>query len=213
MNGYSATPHLVSRAVGPHDVAMKRIVLAAAVALTLPLLAACSPSDPPADDATPAPTNVAAPTSEATPGIDANDDPFCVLAVDAKGTADEINAETDGMSELITAALATGDISEVNTWGANLVALDQDMLQFFADGRPYVEDDAVIGAWDTYTQFVEDYSLAVATEAADATTTDDFVMSMATIVSNPDIQAAVNFGPAAAGAVGEYITARCGTAS
>ena len=34
--------------------------------------------------------------------------------------------------------------------------------------------------------------------------------SMATIVSDPDIQVAVNFGPAAAGAVGDYISERCG---
>jgi hypothetical protein len=192
---------------------MNRTLLAAAVALTLPLLAACSPSDTPADPATPAPTNAAAPTSQAAPDIDPGNDPFCALAVNAKGTADEINAQTEGMSDLITDAITTNNITNVNQWGTELVALDEEMLQFFADGRPYVEDDDVIGAWDTYTQFVEDYSLAVATEASNATSVDDFVLSMSTIVSNPDIQAAVNFGPAAAGAVGEYITTRCGTAN
>lgn len=208
---------LDSRAFGPHHDAMKRISVTAAAILALPLLAACAPSDPPADGTSPAVTAAASataePTSEAQPAIDPSDDPFCALAADSKETADQITAQTEGMKELINNAISTGDVTAVNAWGAELAVLDEEMIVFLTEGRSYVEGDTVIGAWDTYTQFVQDYSLAVAQEAAVATDTGAFTTSMATIVSNPEIQSAVYFGPAAAGAVGDYITARCGIPS
>ena len=205
---------LISRAFGPHHGAMKRTSVAA-VLLALPLLAACAPSDPPVASATPAAPASAtpAPTVEARPAIDPSNDPFCALAAEAKDTADQITAQTEGMTELINNAISTGDVTAVNTWGADLAVLDEEMLVFLTEGRTYVEGDTVIGAWDTYTQFVQDYSLPVAQQAAVATDTGAFTTSMATIVSDPDIQSAVYFGPAAAGAVGDYITARCGTIS
>lgn len=205
---------LESRAFGAHHGAMKRIPVAAAL-LVLPLLAACAPTpvvettSPVASDT---PSADPAPTEVAGPRIDPNDDPFCVLAAGAHETAQEITAQTEGMNGIIGDALTSGDISTVNTWGAELAALDEQMLTFLEEGRPFVETDDIVGAWDTYTTFVQDYSLAVAQEAAVASDTASFTVTLGSIVSDPGLQSAVYFGPAAAGAVGTYITGRCGTA-
>jgi hypothetical protein len=188
---------------------MKRLIAATVVALALPVLAACS------GGGEPVPTAEAIATTEIDPGVSAapdieGGDPFCDLAVDAVETSLQIDEQTAGMNTIILAAIQSGDISAVNAWGAELSALDEEMLQFYADGRPYVEGESVEGAWTLMEQFVRDYSLAVATEAAAATDTTDFTARMAAIVSDPEIQAAVNFGPQAAATVREYIDGRCG---
>lgn len=188
---------------------MKRTFAVAVAAVALPLLAACSGSGAP-DPTTGAPvTSDAAPATSDAPVI-AGGDEFCDLAVDARGVAEQVEELTAGMTTTIGNAIASGDISVVNAWGAELSALDEQMLQFYADGRPYIEGEEVEGAWNLMEQFTRDYSLAVASEAAVATDTADFTTKMGAIVSDPGIQAAVNFGPAAAESVGTYIEERCG---
>jgi len=188
---------------------MKRVIAATAVALALPLLAACSGGTDltPTADAV-APTHIEPDTTGA-PAI-AGGDEFCDLAVASVPVAEQIDAQTADMSTTIVEALAAGDMETINAWGSELAALDEQMLQFYADGRPFIEGDSVEGAWNLMEQFVRDYSLAVAEEAAAATDATDFTARMGEIVTDPGIQAAVNFSPAASGAIREYIVTRCG---
>lgn len=203
-------------ASGPQYVAMKRILSVSIAAVALPLLVACSGGGSPASTtpgspatAAPATSDAAAPGSTDAP-IVAGDDEFCALAVEAQGVADEVTVLTADMNTTIVEALGTGDIATINTWGSELAALSQEMVDFYSNGRPYIEGQEVEGAWNLMEQFTRDYSLAVANEAATATDTADFTAKMGAIVSDPGIQAAVNFGPAAAQSVGAYITTRCG---
>jgi hypothetical protein len=184
---------------------MKRLLAATAVALALPLLAACSGNGP---SPTAAPTPL---ESEATKAPDiASGDEFCDLAVASVPVGEAIETKTADMSTTVVEALGAGDMATINTWGTELAELDEQMLQFYADGRPYIEGDSVEGAWNLMEQFVREYSLAVAQEAAVATDPTDFTARLGEIVQNPEVQAAVNFGPAAATNIREYIVTRCG---
>lgn len=188
---------------------MKRLLAATVVAIALPLLAACSgsPETPPTASAV-APTHVA-PDPTTAPGVD-GDDEFCVLAADAASLSEEIEAKTAGMSTTVVEAIASGDVATINSWGTELSALDEQMLQFYADGRPFIEGDSIEGAWNLMEQFVRDYSLAVAQEAATATDTEAFTVRLGEIVQEPGVQAAVNFSPAASAQINQYIVTRCG---
>jgi hypothetical protein len=187
---------------------MKRLLAATVVAVAMPLLAACSGSGPtPTTDAL-EPTR-SAPQATAAPDI-AGGDEFCDLAVASVPVGEAIEAKTADMSTTIVEAIGTGDMATINAWGAELAELDEQMLQFYADGRPYIEGDSVEGAWDLMEKFVREYSLAVAQEAATASDPNDFTARLGEIVQNPEVQAAVNFGPAAAENIRQYIVTRCG---
>ena len=188
---------------------MKRLIAATVVALALPLLAACS------SDGGPSPTDEAlAPTPDATESAGAptiaGGDEFCDLAVASVPVGTAIEAQTADMSTRIVEALGAGDMATINAWGSELAGLDEQMLQFYADARPYIEGDSVEGAWNLMEQFTRDYSLAVAQEAANATDPTSFTARLGEIVQDPEIQAAVNFSPAAASTIHDYIVTRCG---
>jgi hypothetical protein len=188
---------------------MKRLLAATVVAVALPVLAACSGGGEPIPTAEAVvPTHVE-PDATATPDI-AGGDEFCDLAVASVPVGEAIEAKTADMSTTIVEALGAGDMATINAWGSELSALDEDMLQFYAEGRPYIEGDSVEGAWNLMEQFVRDYSLAVAQEAATASDPNDFTARLGEIVQNPEVQAAVNFGPAAAASIRQYIVTRCG---
>ena len=137
-------------ASGPQYVAMKRILSVSIAAVALPLLVACSGGGSPASTtpgspatAAPATSDAAAPGSTDAP-IVAGDDEFCALAVEAQGVADEVTVLTADMNTTIVEALGTGDIATINTWGSELAALSQEMVDFYGNGRPYIEGQEVV---------------------------------------------------------------------
>lgn len=197
---------------------MKRTIAVTIAVASLPLLVACSGGST-AGSETGAPT--APEVTSAAPGGSGGSggsgivggDEFCDLAVEAEGVAQEVADLTESMTTTIATAIGSGDVGTINAWGSQLAGLSQQMLDFYANGRPYIEGEDIEGAWDLMEQFTRDYALAVANEAATTTDTVDFTARMGAIVTSPELQAAVNFSPAAAERIGDYVEARCGTTS
>lgn len=180
-----------------------------AIAAALPLLAACTgDADDPASAAPTVDATSSAPATDA-PVIDDTGDPFCDLAIETAPVGEEIASKTAGMSALLTEALTTGDVATINAWGADLAALDERMLGFYADGRQYIAGEPIEASWDDMESFVRDYSLAVATEAANATDTATFAARMGETATDARNQELMTAGPAAATAIRTYIDDRC----
>lgn len=172
-------------------------------------LAACSADPEPASTASASDSAASSEASAAPTSLEAND-AFCELAIQTVPLADEITAQTAGMQELISTALATGDITAVNTWGSELATLDEQMLEFYAEGRQYLEGEAIEAQWTTMESFIRDYSLVLAQRAATSSDTQSFVAAMAEISTADGVAQLLVDGPAAASEIRVYIDDRCG---
>jgi hypothetical protein len=191
-----------------HDGRMKRLALAAAIAVTLPLLSACSgggdapgATDAPRDD-----TATAAPTIDIEGG-----DAFCDLAVAQIPIAEDIEAKSADIQTLVPQLVTGGGLDELHQWGDDMAGLTTTVVAFYDEATPMVDDPAAQQSFVDMRAFVNDYSLGLARIAQAAATSADFVTQMAEFTQEPGVQEAMTRGPGAAQEVRAYIDERCGS--
>ena len=203
--------------VRPSRFAARRLVVAAAMAMTLPLLTACSSDGSPTDSGAGTPGATAdtaattAPVSDApTPTIGTDGDPFCDLAVGAQADALAAQEFTASFEPVISGiASGTAPIGDLNAWGTELGEHTQRALDFYDAAGPYVEGTDGEGPFTALETFTREYSLALATMAATATDSNAFLTEFADFVQTPELRDTILLGPAASTSVAEYITDRC----
>ena len=190
-----------------HDGRMKRLALAAAIAVALPLLTACSPGGAaPGGSGEPAtgPTAVH-PTIDIEGG-----DRFCDLAVEQIDVASEVEAKSNEVQALLPQLITGGGLDELHQWGEDMANLSYDVIAFYDEVTPMVDDAAAQESFVKMRAFVNDYTLALAVLAQGAESPSGFVADMAAFTQDPGVQATLTAGPEAALEVRAYIDARCG---
>jgi hypothetical protein len=190
-----------------HDGRMKRLALAAAIAVTLPLLSACSGGgDAPGATDAPRDTATAAPTIDIEGG-----DAFCDLAVAQIPIAEDIDAKSAEIQTLVPQLVTGGGLDELHQWGDDMADLTTTVVAFYDEATPMVDDPAAQQSFVDMRAFVNDYSLGLARIAQEAATSADFVTQMAEFTQEPGVQEAMTRGPEAAQEVRAYIDERCGS--
>jgi len=179
------------------------------------LLAGCSGSPEP-EPSTPAgtPDITEEPTATATPGIAIGnqDDPLCAAAQLSRDDAEALQDTTKELQALLQdpAFLTSDDPKTLNEWGELMLEMNESSIAFYDLAVSETSGEDVDADFVTLSGFVKDYTMGLATAAAEATSPDDFVTKVSETFANPDIQQITAKAPAAAQSVATYIGERCG---
>ena len=132
-----------------------------------------------------------------------------VIAADSIEFSDQIVDKTAGMADLLSTALASGDVTTINTWGNELADLDAQVLDLYAAGGEYVEGEPVEESWTTMESFIRNYSLELARLAATTPDTASFTSAMAELTTREGVSGLLTQSPAAAEEIRLYVKDRC----
>jgi len=188
-------------------------------AATILVLAGCSGS--PDADPTDAlePTSPTSPTSTAptndasaeTPSVGNTDDPLCAAALKNFEQANDLNAKTSDLQALLQDPdfLTSGDATELNAWGEDMLAMSSATADFYALGVSETAGEAVSADFETLGAFVESYSTALAKAAADAASPEAFLTSVQEVFASDGVLESAQDAPTAASNVATYLGTRC----
>ena len=143
---------------------MKIAVGIAALAAAGLALAGCTNSD---DDASTAPsptqTTVAeGQTSSPVPSVGNLDDPLCAAAQDSVSVATTLESTAGDLQAMLQdpTFLTSEDVSELNGWGEDMLALSNETLKFYEIGVDETEGEDVNADFAALKGFVSEYTLA-----------------------------------------------------
>lgn len=110
-------------------------------------------------------------------------DEFCDIAVESLAAEDEVNKA----SEDLQAAMNSGDIDALHA--ASQAVLDNAVLatRFYTLGAAAADDPATKDAFNGLSRFVAEYSVVMGQAGVDAETVPEFMSSMTTLFTNPEL--------------------------
>jgi hypothetical protein len=192
-------------------VALRVRASVAALALVF-ALAACVP---PGDDASAAPSGDAAvsPTApEDTDTGEASDDRFCEITQEGIALSAQAMAETQAAFTSLAEAAAAGDagLAGLADIGNTIEDMGTRSKVLYAEAVTYVEDPAVVEAFNELGRFIDLYSLPVADLMQSATSFEQLGGDLAALVADPEVTAMLESAAGFQATTEAYTEARCG---
>ena len=111
-------------------------------------------------------------------------DEFCDIAVESLAAEGAVNKASDDLQ----AAMTSGDIDALHA--ASQAVLDNSVVatRFYTLGEAAADDQETKDAFNGLARFVAEYSVAMGQAGLDAETVPEFMSSITTLFTNPELQ-------------------------